>query len=347
MNPQVNKGKLDSSGPLRAPLELQLSIPNSPQKAKSLRFHLSLRNLSKNPVATYLDLSIPAVVSAELRTANGILIDLWQGPVFQLPLYRDGSKMLPPMKSMESNWEWPKLYKTIDESMGEVQLQFVYDTGLVASENYKPPIDQTTICSNPIVLRAKGDMVHVLGDYHKLYPRIHRDYLQSGLQFTKQYDAQAEKPSVPVLRAIAPDGTVRRTILTPYDLEGVVHLKNPQDALDFVRLFTARETRFLFRKTNFFEIYNKPLPGEEGHGMDMSLFLSRKFKMGAPTVKKTRAGYSVERCLLTYPDASTKKSRLYLSKENVSESGKYQQGVPRVFAESPFDEYLNISPPYY
>lgn len=347
MNLQSGQAKFDSSGPLYAPLQLQLSIPNSPQKAKTLRFHLSLRNLSKNPVATYLDLSILSVISAELRTAKGDLINLWQGPLFQVALYLDGSRILPPLKSMENDWEWPEFYKNIDESMGEVQLQFVYNTGLIAPplQNYKPPIKETIIFSNTLLLIAKGNIVHVLGDYHKLYPRIRRGYIQSGLHLTKQYDAQVEKPSVPVLRAIAADGMVRRTILTPYDLEGLVHLKTPQDALDFVRLFSARETRFLFRNTNFIEIYNKVPPREEGLGMDM--YLNEKHRLSDPIVKKTREGYSVNRYLVTYPDASTKKSRLYLSAENVTESGKYQHRVAKVIAQSPFDGWLSFSPPYY
>jgi hypothetical protein len=353
MNQKISLTKSESFGPLSSPLHLQLDFPKLPQRDSTLSFHLSLQNVSKNSISIYRDLSIGVVIFAELRTVKGELIDLWQGPVFQIPTLVNGSKELPSLKSIKRDYEWPSFYKKIDKSMGDVRIQFNYDTRIVEPplEKYSPPVERSMIYSNSIVLRAKDNMIHVLGNYHKILPHISRDYIKKGLKLTKEYDDRVEKSAIPILRAITPDGVVRRTILTPYDLENLVHLKNNQDALDFVRLFTARDTHFLFRESNFLEIQSESDTRDNGLGIDISEYWWRKYRLNSPVIKKIGDSYTVNRYLISYPNAITKKCKIYLSDERVHENGKYQHKIAKIIDESPFDNGFddkpNIHLPYY
>jgi hypothetical protein len=151
--------------------------------------------------------------------------------------------------------------------------------------------------------------------------------LADGWRLFKGYEVNADGPVVGApaeafLKLIALRQGRARVIRTPSDLEGLVTIKTTDDALAFVRLFTAYDSFYLFDGDGFMEVVPTD-NGDLGFGeLPRPVFL--RLGLYLPRVRRVTDGFIVDRCLAC--DMGGAKGAIYAVEERVSFKGRYAAG---------------------
>jgi len=163
-----------------------------------------------------------------------------------------------------------------------------------------------------------ADDIWILGDQV-----IRVSFDTKGYTFYKGGKGIPGEPMEKYSQLVAVKGDDKVLIPTIPDLKGRVAIKSAEEALDFVRLFTAPETHYLFHDSRYIE----PTAEEQ---RDMNLALK------PVTYKETNGSFAIERNLVS------RDGKLVRATERVTAEGDYSLEATEVV-----DEHSPIPYPLY
>lgn len=135
-----------------------------------------------------------------------------------------------------------------------------------------------------------------------------------GVKFYKGGTGILGSPMEAQLRLIGTDGTKKFQISGVRDLEGRVVIGSPEEALEFVRLFSSIETHYLFPDIQYIEptlANNAPDPGE------YTKEYKQRMNLQSPRYKQEGDGFVIERNLVD------RAGKLFRATEHVGRDGAY------------------------
>lgn len=140
-------------------------------------------------------------------------------------------------------------------------------------------------------------------------------------------------PMEKFLQLVAVKGDDKVLIPTIPDLKGRVVIKSPEEALEFVRLFTAPDTHYLFRDSRYIE---PNLMSTTPTIVEYSDDYQKQMNLQPPETGREDSVFTIQRNLVTAP------RRLIRARERVGADGEYSIVETQVI-----DEHSPISYPLY
>lgn len=157
----------------------------------------------------------------------------------------------------------------------------------------------------------------------------------NGYVFFKGFKGPFGKPPEAFLKLIAVKDNKKIMLEKTSSLKGYVKIKNDEEALEFVRLFTGINSHYLFDDVNYIEVFEK----NENKNTYVGLIESENYKklnLFKPVIIKDKNGFIIERCLYNT------KREIFHGIEKIGFDGEYTITVKKIIAKD-----YSLQYPYY
>ncbi len=166
--------------------------------------------------------------------------------------------------------------------------------------------------------------------------------LKTSYKFVVIFETLSLAPVQAILRLYAIKDSEHRLILSPTDLKDTVEITSEEDALKFVRFFTAPDTHI------FFDLYAiEGLPQEDNPYHPFGTIPKRlweKFNLKPVRVYREGTNFVIQRYLVFYPHQELLfPKRLVAVKEYVTPTGSYSLELQEEIADG--DDIADIKMP--
>lgn len=148
----------------------------------------------------------------------------------------------------------------------------------------------------------------------------------NGYKFYSGYYGEMGDPAEAFLKLIAVKDDQKIILQSTTSLKGYVSIKNEEEALEFVRLFTNPETHYLFEDSDWIEIMHSNtdiLGGELLPGMLLKSDFEKlgMFEPQVTRIKKKTDVFIIKRCVLN------SKNKILTTREVVWANGDYSSEI--------------------
>lgn len=160
----------------------------------------------------------------------------------------------------------------------------------------------------------------------------------NGYVFYKGTDGIMGSPVQAFFKLVAVKGDKKIILPKTTSFKSYASLNKPEEALAFVRLFTNLDTHYLFKDSDWIEVFNGKTDILGGEMYPGGVFKNdwEKFGLFEPKITTTADGFLIERCLLN------SKKEIFHSEERVGIDGEYSMKIKSIIqknSEAPFPWY--------
>lgn len=295
-------------------------------------------NRSKRPLR--VDNSWTLGVSYHLTTHPKVPSLVVRGNYGTPAIVTDQLQALSPGESMTCTLSWDDLFQSPAPTTGTISFRLTYDSRMLhqAATQHGAYVTPVSVRSNWVSLLFVKGAVKVRQRF-SVAERVVLTSLVSGARLQLENGPHALFPSMTWIR-----GGHKRRVECPRDLIGKVSIRNSEQALEYVRLFTSGD------KLGVFGGRIVEVGGDDESPADvvrLNAAYWKKLKLHHPRVRRVGSRFEISRVMARYPERHLGACQLFKSLEFVTERGDHTILEDGILAEVPALEYPFISLPYH